>query len=69
MKNRKRYCDQCGNKQRTYVRFLPVGIKFKEKQVQFKARRRICKVCHNEVYDSKLDNILTKKALRLREKK
>ena len=68
-KNKKRHCDYCGSKQRTYIRFLPVGIQFKEKRVKFKARRRICKVCHNEVYDSKLDNILTKKALRLRKNK
>ena len=61
-------CDICGCKE-TYVKEHKHDFIIKGKKINLTSNRRFCKNCNNLVYDSKLDNDASKKAINLYNKK
>ena len=61
-------CDICGCKE-TYIKEHKHDFLIKGKKINFTSNRRFCKNCNNLVYDSKLDNDASKKAINLYNKK
>ena len=55
-------CDICGSIE-TYVNNHHHVYTIKEKEIAFNSKRRFCLKCNNLVYDNKLDNIASKKAI------
>ena len=55
-------CDICGSTE-TYVKNHHHVYTIKEKEIAFNSERRFCLKCNNLVYDNKLDNIASKKAI------
>ena len=61
-------CDIC-NCTDTYIKEHTHEYIIKGKKIEFISKRRFCKNCNNLVYDSKLDNIASKKAIEIYNKK
>ena len=57
-------CDICGSYE-TYIKEYNHDYTIKGKKINFISSRRFCKKCNNLVYDSKLDNEASKKAIDL----
>ncbi len=57
-------CDICGSYE-TYIKEYKHDYTIKGKKIEFVSDRRFCKKCNNLVYDSKLDNEASKKAIDL----
>lgn len=55
-------CDNCNN-QETYVKDYEHNYIIKGKNISFIAKRRFCKLCNSLVYDSVLDNLVSKIAI------
>ena len=55
-------CDICGCVE-TYVKDYEHNFTTKGRNIKFTSKRRFCKKCNNLVYDPKLDNIASEKAL------
>ena len=55
-------CDICGSTE-TYVKNHHHVYTIKGKEITFNSERRFCSKCNNLVYDNKLDNIASKKAI------
>lgn len=55
-------CDICGSIE-TYVNNHHHVYTIKEKEITFNSKRRFCSKCNNLVYDNKLDNMASKKAI------
>ena len=55
-------CDICGSTD-TYVKSHEHIYQIKGKEIKFNSDRRFCSICNNLVYDEKLDNIASEKAI------
>ncbi len=57
-------CDICGSND-SYIKNWQHNYQIKGKEIKFTSDRRFCSKCNNLVYDGKLDNIASEKAINL----